>query len=74
MPSCVTAIPFAMVDVVTQLLEDGVEYGAAGVARSPTVYTEPPGSVPVYRWANVEKAGAPFMVAVGYHPGGSSYG
>jgi hypothetical protein len=30
-------IPFEIVEVVTQLDDLGVEYGAAGVVRSPTV-------------------------------------
>jgi len=62
------AMPFEMLDVVTQLEELGVVKGALGVTVSPTVYGVPLIS-PVKYCAKVEKLVVP-STTVGYHPGG----
>jgi hypothetical protein len=70
-PIAARFIPLEMVAVVTQFDDVGMLKGAAGVLRSPMVYTPPLGSVPVKRCAKVEHWGVPLIVVVGYQPGGS---
>jgi len=71
-PRLASAIPLAIVEVVTQLLEEGVEKGAAGVTVSPAVYVVPGwfATVPVQYCAKMENSGWPLFSPVGYHPGG----
>jgi hypothetical protein len=69
-----SAMPLAIVGVVTQFDELGMLNGALGVTVSPTVYgvgcPSAPVKTPVKNWAKVENCTVPSTVAVGYQPGG----